>query len=222
MVVPAFSWSDAETPATLDHILLGCSDLEQGIAFVEEHTGVRAAFGGVHPGRGTRNALLSLGTRRYLEIIAPDPRQSSVPLSGRLAALKTLSTPRLIAWAAHVEDIDALASRLRASGMAVEGPFPGARARPDGRMLKWKTLEVSENAEELFPFFIEWASDSIHPAEDAPKGCTLEAFGAETPQPDKLAATFKQLGIQVPVAKGQKAELRARIAGLHGKWETAS
>ena len=56
----------AEVPTLLDHVLLGCNDLDRGIAFVEEHTRVRAAFGGVHPGRGTQNALLSLGERRWM------------------------------------------------------------------------------------------------------------------------------------------------------------
>jgi Glyoxalase-like domain len=97
------SWASDEVPTLLDHILLGSNDLEHGIAFVEQHTGVRAAFGGVHPGRGTQNALLSLGERRYFEIIAPDPKQNDIQpwAVHQLNIIKELTTPRLIGWAAR-------------------------------------------------------------------------------------------------------------------------
>ncbi len=42
---------DDDVPALLDHILLGCNDLDKGIEFVQEGTGVLPAIGGVHPGR---------------------------------------------------------------------------------------------------------------------------------------------------------------------------
>lgn len=151
LVSPRFSWGADEVPPLLDHVLLGCSDLERGIAFVEGRIGVRAAFGGVHPGRGTQNALLSLGGRRYLEIIAPDPQQASAKLANNL---RELNEPRLVGWAAHPGNLDQFANRLHSAGIAFEGPQPGSRKRPDGRVLHWKTLTLKED-HGVLPFFIE-------------------------------------------------------------------
>src|ERR1043166_8866993 len=81
-----------KVPGLLDHFILGCNDLDAGISFVEQGTGVPAAFGGVRPGRGTRNALLSLGPRRYLEIMAPEPAQNVTPQIARPPELKDTRT----------------------------------------------------------------------------------------------------------------------------------
>src|SRR6266849_5838961 len=140
-------------PEKLDHILLGSQDLQAGIDFVESRTGVRATFGGVHPGRGTQNALLSLGERRYLEIIAPDPKQASVQ---QFSVITQLKEPRLIGWAAHPGDLEALAKKLREAGVAFEGPRAGSRARPDGKVLQWNALALQDDGKGLLPFFIEW------------------------------------------------------------------
>lgn len=217
-------------PATLDHILLGCSDLNQGIAFVESHTGVRAAFGGVHPSRGTQNALLSLGERHYLEIIAPDPKQKTpdvAPMVLRsagqlLARLEALTTPRLVGWAAHPGDLAAFAKKLRAAGIVFTGPTPGSRERPGGQLLHWQTLNLEQDDSSVLPFFIEWSADSPHPAADAPKGCRLDHFELASPDPDALKRTLALLSLEVAVAKGDKQGMHARIAGPRGELQLTS
>ncbi len=206
----------------LDHILLGCSDLDQGIAFVEQHTGVRAAFGGVHPGRGTRNALLSLGDRRYLEIIAPDPAQTGIAPTDRLSAIKDLHNPTLVGWAAHVDDIDSLAMKLKHQGVTVDGPRPGSRKRPDGRLLQWKTLGVDAQPEQVIPFFIEWAKETVHPSVDAPSGCRLDIFRAGDKDPAGLMKTFRALRLDAQVYRSTKPELHAKIVGPKGTLEVKS
>ena len=221
LIAPTISLAASEVPELLDHMILGCNDLVRGIAFVEDHTGVRAALGGVHPGRGTRNALLSLGERRYLEIMAPDPDQPDAtnPLA---LHLRKLSDPQIVGWAAHPRDLGSFAKRLRDTGVSFEGPTPGSRKRPDGRVLQWQTLTLKDNPSWLLPFFIEWSADSLHPSADAPAGCRLIRFEALTPEPDKLAKTAALLLLDLPIAKGVKPQLRATLVGPKGDLSVAS
>ncbi|HVS89198.1 MAG TPA: VOC family protein [Candidatus Acidoferrum sp.] len=221
LAAPFISYAVSEVPELLDHMILGCNDLDRGIAFVEDRTGVRAAFGGVHPGRGTRNALLSLGERRYLEIIAPDPDQPDAkePLA---LHLRKLSEPQITGWAVHPGDLGSFAKKLRDAGVAFEGPTPGSRKRPDGRVVQWHLLTLKDNPSWLLPFFIEWSGDSVHPSVDAPSGCRLVRFGVVSPAPGELARTFHLLGVDVAVAHGENSQLRARIGSPKGEFEVTS
>ena len=217
--VPRVLAAGNEVPRMLDHILLGVKDLDTGIAFVEQKTGMRAAIGGVHPGRGTRNALLSLGERCYLEIIARDPEQAGTPDP---YGLERLDEPRLVTWAAHPGNIEEYARKLREAGIAFDGPSPGSRKRPDGRVLEWKTLVLKDNRGGLLPFFIEWSAGSLHPSVDAPQGCRLERFEAAAPDHDELARTFAVLGLDVSVIGAYEPQLQAAFAGPRGEFVAVS
>ena len=208
-----------EVPTLLDHILLGASSLERGIAFVEEHTGVRAAFGGVHPGRGTQNALLSLGERRYLEIIAPDPQQSSVE---QYSLITKLEEPRLIGWAAHRDDLEKFAEQLRKEGIEFAGPQAGSRERPDGKVLRWTALRLKDDHGGLLPFFIEWSKDSVHPSVDAPKGCALTRFEATTPRREDFARAVSRLELDLGVQELGHPSLRASLSSPKGPFFLSS
>ena len=214
-LTPRSVWSSDKVPTMLDHLLLGCSDLDQGIAFVEKHTGVRPEMGGVHPGRGTRNALLALGPLHYLEVIAPDPSQTGIPATRAElpTMLKRLAAPTLVDWAVHTSDIVGVAERWRKAGVAFRGPTPGSRARPDGSMLHWQTLNLDNDRGGLLPFIIEWGADAVHPSVDAPAGCKLESLTVVSPDTVALAAEFQKLGISVKAAEGKTPHLRVRIVG---------
>ena len=110
----------------IDHLVYAAPDLSAAVAGLEERFGARAQAGGRHIGRGTRNALLALGPRTYLEIIAPDPGQPEPPVP-RPFGVDDLSRGDLAGWALACDDIDvehpdppSLAPLLTALGADVE------------------------------------------------------------------------------------------------------
>lgn len=195
----------------VDHLMIGAADLDRAIQWVEQRTGVRAAIGGTHPGRGTRNALIALRGRQYVEIIAPDPGQPE----GLASHLRSITEPRLIGWAAGTSDIEALAKRIRLMRHEPTAPRPGSRARPDGRVLSWTTLGVSSKfasgGVDPIPFFIQWAADSAHPSSDSPAGCTLSSLEFEHPQSDDLSDALARLEIAATVRQTQSVALVATL-----------
>ena len=210
------------TPAVsaVDHLLLGAADLDRGIEWIERRTGVKGAAGGSHPGRGTRNALLSLGGRHYLEIIAPDPAQTTLDFE---VDLRRLAEPRLVTWAAATTDISNLARRAGAAGLQAVGPRDGSRVTPGGKTLAWRTLgvvhDLARDDVDPVPFFIEWAAGTSHPSGDAPSGCRLDSLVIEHPAASKVAATLKALGIEAQVRQAARARLSAVLQSPNGRVE---
>jgi hypothetical protein len=203
---------------SVDHLLLGARDLDEGIAWLDARTGVKAQPGGSHPGVGTRNALVSLGGRQYLEIIAPDPAQSAFNFN---IDLRGLAAPRLVTWAVSTPDVDAAAAAARRHGLDVFGPRDGSRTRPDGSVLQWRSAGVRASFAEAdvdpVPFFIEWASTSHHPSSDAPAGCRLVEVTIAGPDPVKLKAVLASLGVDANVAKAAHARLSATLDTPKGR-----
>jgi hypothetical protein len=195
-----------------DHILLGVSDLEVGIRKIEEQTGVRAKLGGAHPGRGTRNALLSLGRLHYLEIIAPDPAQVDHPDELGLAQL---SSPRIVQWAIHTEDIAAVKHLAEEGGIKTIGPQPGSRQRPDGKRLQWQTLGIEEMTP-LVPFFIQWEAGSPHPSSDAPQLGAAKSLHFETPQPEELRRILHGVAIKADIRKSDSPCIKLIVQTASG------
>jgi hypothetical protein len=209
--------------AALDHLLLGAPDLDAAVAWFDETAGVRPVVGGSHPGMGTRNALVSLGGRQYLEIIAPDPAQSAYNFH---IDVRALPEPRLVTWAAATPAIEGVVSAARSAGLKVFGPADGSRVRPDGTALRWRSAGVVADLRmgtvDPVPFFIEWASGSPHPAADSPGGCRLRAFELSHPDPERLQRVLATIGVDAAVTRAPAAALAAVITTPDGEVRLAS
>jgi hypothetical protein len=199
----------------VDHLVYGAPDLALGVAGIEELLGVRASAGGQHPGRGTHNALLALGARAYLEIVAPDPEQPP-PASPRWFGLDQLDSPRLIAWAAHAEHLEALGADAAERGLALGPVAEGGRARPDGTRLSWRfTDPTTRIADGIVPFFIDWGS-APHPARTAAVGATLLDLRGEHPDPARVRRMLDAVGVDLAVARAERPALIATIDSPRG------
>ena len=195
----------AQPAVAIDHFILAINDLDRGVAEFERMTGVRPVFGGVHPGRGTQNALASLGDGRYIEILAPNPKEPNPaePIGG-LAAL-TVLTPA--GWALGTTDLAAVATRAEARGLGVSPIRPGSRALPDGSRLEWQTLGIMKPAHNWAPFFIQWTNPALQPSATSPRGCTLQSAALEDPNPDPLRALFDAVGFDMPLKKSDVSRM---------------
>ncbi len=167
--------------AELDHLVVAARTLAEGVAWVRERLGAEPVAGGRHERMGTHNAVLSLGARRYLEVIAVDPA-AAAPGRSRWFALDDPAVrarldagPALLHWVARTAD---LAAALRDYPEPVEvlelgrGPYRWRIGVPrDGRL----------PCAGACPTLIQWLAGA-HPADALPaSGCTLEALGRPGP-----------------------------------------
>jgi hypothetical protein len=199
-----------------DHVVYGVADLDAGMDELAERLGVRPAPGGRHVGRGTRNALLGLGDRTYLEVIAADPEQA--PFPGPLSfALDRLRLPRLVGWACRTSDLDGRVAAARERGYDPGDVRAMSRRRPDGFLLEWRLTRQEPDPDRLVvPFLIDWGS-SPHPTETAPGGVRLVELRAEHPDPTRVRAALAALGATLKVYEGPEPALIATLDTPRGR-----
>ena len=199
----------------VDHLVYGCRDLELGIREIERLLGVRAAVGGRHPLWGTHNALLALGARSYLEIIAPDPDQAP-PTARRPFGLDSLKRSHLITWAANGTDLPTRRDEALRVGVPLGEVLSGSRRRADGLVLQWRLTDLHcVIADGVIPFLIDWGT-SVHPATAAPRGATLVELKAEHPEPERIRRMLEALALNLSVDAAPRPSLTATIRGPNG------
>jgi hypothetical protein len=153
----------------VDHVLVAVRDLAEAALRFEHEYGLRALPGGRHPGAGTANMIVPLRSA-YLELIAVVDAAEAARAPGSRRVARAVADGRTFAtWAVRTDDLDALRGSLQAAGLPLGEPAAGARERPDGVTLRWRTQHLAPPEEpSVLPFVIEWRiPPGMHPAEAA-------------------------------------------------------
>ncbi|MCU1352665.1 MAG: hypothetical protein JWM05_1874 [Acidimicrobiales bacterium] len=196
----------------LDHLVYAVPDLDAACDDLALRIGVRPAPGGHHPGLGSRNALLSLGSGAYLEVIGPDPGQPD-PEEPRPFGIDTLDRPRLAGWAVAPDDIDAAAATARAAGYDPGPVVDLTRETLDGATLRFRLTFPDPELDGVVPFLIAW-DDASHPFRTAPAGASIAGPPTIThPQPGRVTAALHALGVDALVLAGDHPALAITVAG---------
>jgi hypothetical protein len=193
--------------STLDHLVVACRDLAQGSAWLRERLGVEAQPGGKHKGMSTHNALLRLGSRTYLELLAIDP---SAPAPGRprwfgldeaSVQQRAAASPFLVSWVLACNDVARAAELVPALGEVV------ALSRG---VLAWRIAIPPSGSPPLggaHPSAIQWQGDS-HPCDALEeRGCELLELRVSHPEAETIRSAVAALGLAAPctIQTGERA-----------------
>ena len=181
---------------TLDHLVVGTSDLARGAAWLERYFGVTLSPVGTHLRMGTHNRLLSLGPSCFLELIAIDPA-GEPPFMKRWFGLDTADVreriamrPRILGWVARTTDIETLSAK---TGGLLGGVYHMERAD-----FRWRITIPDDGypvEAGLIPALIQWDCPT-HPCERLPDlGCRFEWMEAAHPNPGKVTYLLGELDV---------------------------
>jgi Glyoxalase-like domain len=124
--------------------------------------------------------------------------------------------PALRAWAAAPGDLDAAVRASAAEGFDYGPIIDRTRRTADGQVLTWRMTTYPHCAAvTVTPFLIDW-NDSQHPAGAAPAGLRLHEFRLRSPEPERLAARLRALGLELDVEAAEQPGLSAVLVGPQG------
>lgn len=210
----------ASEGVAIDHLLVASRNLDRGAAWLESLLGVPPETGGVHPGLGTRNAVLSIGPSVYLELIGLDP--SSDAWSVWAERVSSFEDPGLFTFCVRSVRLERTAEAAEVSGLAAGKIVAGSRETPSGEVLEWRMLFLQNHGfGAAMPFFIDWGA-TPHPTSRMEACCSLTGFQVGHPDPEGLRAAFGVLEIPVDVERTTETKFHAILESPAGRVELRS
>jgi hypothetical protein len=180
-------------PLELDHLLYATPDVDATVHDLERRFGTAFTGGGRHPGWGTRNRILPLKGRRYLEVIGPDEADPA-SAGRRLLDVDELDGPRMAWWAVRPFLMPLTCGELEAAGIVPGDVIEGRREVDGGGELVWQMTDPRVRLEGgIVPLVIDWEGAAHPGAPDSP--VTLVDLRLEHPDAARLNTAFGQVGL---------------------------
>src|SRR3569833_856551 len=154
----------------VDHLVWYCTDLDLGCCYFSDCLDAAPTYGGIHPGEGTRNALVALGDQTYIEILARDPEQPEASLESEVRALRGEG---IYHWAAGGADVEALRARSAEAGLNASDLITDGRTLPSGGWLGWRWNSQQNHENKTQEPNNNDRRESAQPAMSVPRGGTL-------------------------------------------------
>lgn len=200
-------------PLELDHLLYATPDVDATVAELEDRLGAPFHGGGRHPGWGTRNRILPLGSRTYLEVIGPDEAQAGAS-ERPILDVDRLTEPRLAWWAVRPFLMPLTCGEFETVGFVPGEVVTGRRTLDDGSELVWQITDPRVRlVDGLLPLIIDWEG-AAHPGAGS-SGVELTTFRLEHPDHAALNDVFPDLGLP-GVQPGDVPALVATFRGPTG------
>lgn len=207
----------------LDHIVIVAATLDQGVQFCSDVLGVAPSGGGEHARIGTHNRLLYLGPGLYLEVIAINPNAAPSPvprwfgMDDPQVRERIDDTPVLLTFVARTNDIATVQRQM---------PELGSVQTMQRGDLQWQITLAADGGlceEGCLPAVIAWPQ-GVHPSANLPDtGCRLLSLEVCHPEPERLEARWRQIGLAPDgrllvraVPAGEPARLVAHISTPSG------
>jgi catechol 2,3-dioxygenase-like lactoylglutathione lyase family enzyme len=139
----------------IDHIGLACRDLEEGVRYFRDKTGVEPHVNQPVEGLPFQNAYVRIGDATFLEILGPNPKYSGMhPLK---SLLKRFSEPVLWFWYVSTDDFDGLETAIRDAGRRIERKTVAEAGAETGPA--FVGASIGPGFWPVYPNVIQWKGD---------------------------------------------------------------
>ena len=200
----------------VDHIVYCVPNLKEAVDYFDSLLGIRPVIGGNHPSKGTKNALLNLGDKCYLEILAIDHNNHKVK-GNRWMGIDLIKEPKITRWSLKSHNLDKDSRILSRQTPDLGIVNTGSRYTSDGRLLSWKMILPTSTPEvEILPFMTDWSESDSHPTDNLQAGCSLQTLQLLHPFPNRIQSTISELGLNIIVEQNDIPEIVILINSPNG------